>query len=236
MADSPWYADPTSVDSGTGGSPANNNSSNNTNNSSSSNPNIQNKIKHITNLPAGKNRVEQVLELVHELDPRDYNRLVETLTFAEQDELTQRLLKIRKRKDKQKEKGKPSWYLSIPDDEERSTGSIILWWEARRALYNLMVGSAGIISTLAILATAHQNPFYYVQYFLYPVLFYAVAANVCFTGGWVAELTSKKIWGEKAQYFGPIALGLGTAFSVIITLFPAMIMAMIFFLHLIGMG
>lgn len=234
MADSPWYADPTSVDSGTGGSPANNNSGND--NSSSSNPHLQGKIKHISNLPAGKNRVDQVLELVHELDPRDYNRLVETLTFAEQDELTQRLLKIRKKKDKQKTAGKSSWYLSIPEDEERSTGSIILWWEGRRALYNLMVGSAGILSMLAILATSHSNPFTYAPYFLYPILFYAVAANVCYTGGWVTELISKRTWGEKAQYFGPIALGLGTAFSVIITLFPLLIVGMVFFLHLIGMG
>ena len=234
MSNSPWYSDPSAVDSVAGNSPASQSTPNSGSHIMSGA--TQAKIANISRLPAGKNRVDQVLSLVHELDPREYNRLVETLTFEEQDELTQRLLKIRKKKNQKATEGKSNWYLSVPQDEERSAWQIILWWEARRLPYNLMVGLAGLVNSTAIMMAGHSDPFSYFPYFLNAILYYAVAANFCYTGGWMTELISRRVWAEKAQHFGTIALGLGTAFSVFITLIPAAIITLVFILHLIGLG
>ncbi|MBX9573776.1 MAG: hypothetical protein K2X77_33070, partial [Candidatus Obscuribacterales bacterium] len=214
--------------------PSTKTSNNEPNSNGSSSSSTQNKISQIRKLPAGKNRVEQILGLVHEMDPREYNGLVDTLTIEEQDELTQRLLKIRKKKN-EKQKGKSSWYLTIPEDEDRSAGSIILWWEARRVPFNLMVGTVGLISTLAIMLFAHADPSLFLHT-LGPILVYGLCANLCYTGGWIAELIAKRTWAEKAQYFGPIALGLGTAFSVLLTLLPLVFVALFYLMRLIGMG
>lgn len=234
MADSPWYADPTTVDSGTGGSPASNSSSSNTGSGSVSSG-TQNKISQIRKLPAGKNRVEQVLGLVHELDPREYNSLVESLTIEEQDELTQRLLKIRKKKSQKKQEKNGSWYLTNPDeeDEERSALSIIFWWEKRRIVYNLMVGGAGIITMLAMIAVNRTSYGNATLEIIAWSIAYGIAANICYTGGWISELISRRIWAEKARYFGTIALALGTAFSILLTLSPLALIAMVLLVRLI---
>ncbi len=53
------------------------------------------------------------------------------------------------------------------------------------------------------------------------VVAYGMLANVCYTGGWLAELLVRKLWGAQAESFGEISFALGVAFSVLLTLVPA---------------
>jgi hypothetical protein len=55
------------------------------------------------------------------------------------------------------------------------------------------------------------------------VIAYGVMANVCFTGGWILELASGQVWGERAEAFGEIAFTLGTIGSVFLTFVPAVL-------------
>lgn len=185
----------------------------------------------IRQMPAGKNRVDRVIDLVHDMDPREFNNLVASLSVAEQDELTQRLMKLRKKKGTAKANGPQNWYLQNPEaEDERSTGSIILWWEARRIPYNLIVGATGLIP-LIVLSAMSSSAVYSGTFFA--VLAYGIMANICYTSGWIAELIARKVFAEKANHFGPIALFLGTSFSVLLTLSPLILMACIFFLSMI---
>ena len=42
---------------------------------------------------------------------------------------------------------------------------------------------------------------------------YGIAANLCFTGGWVAELFVKRLWPGRIDVFGEVAFFVGTVFS-----------------------
>jgi len=112
----------------------------------------------------------------------------------------------------------------------RGAIDIILWWEARRIPYNLIVGSAGVISSILILGTAFLTerivgeaiglpdpPFFAIV----AVIAYGVMANICFTVGWIAELVGRRVWGDRAEAFGEIAFTMGTIFSALLTLLPA---------------
>jgi hypothetical protein len=55
------------------------------------------------------------------------------------------------------------------------------------------------------------------------VIIYAVMANVCYTGGWIAELIVKKVWAEEGKSFGTISFGLGLVFSMLLTLLPGVL-------------
>jgi hypothetical protein len=107
---------------------------------------------------------------------------------------------------------------------------VIAWWESRRIPYNLIVGAAGISSAIIMLITSLVTENFIGEaigvpgsslFAIIAVAFYAVMANVCFTGGWVLELLSRRIWGARAEAFGEIAFTWGTLCSVLLTLVPA---------------
>lgn len=232
MSNSPWYADPTAID--TSSEPTLN--SNNQSSSTEARVRDDSLSRELSKIPPGKTRVEHLLKIVHELDPKEYNRLVDSLTIEEQNELTQRLLKSRKNKGKKNASGSiaDSWYFEIPDDE-RDGGSVIVWWEKRRLAYNLLVLGCGLMSTAAVLlATSH--PLSIIGNIFVGILIYGTVANVCYTWGWITELITKAVFKDKAQYFGPMALGLGTAFSMLLTLVPAVFFTLWIIMHLMGLA
>jgi hypothetical protein len=69
---------------------------------------------------------------------------------------------------------------------------VIGWWEARRIPYNLIVGSCGILrcAVIGVLALASEI-FFGIDFglpdpplfALIGLIFYGIAANICFTGG-----------------------------------------------------
>ena len=106
------------------------------------------------------------------------------------------------------------------------------WWEARRAAFNLIVGSAGIFSSLVVGVVGLGSYFLFDSDFgvpdpplfaVFAVVIYAVVANVCYTGGWVAELVIRRAWPEQADRFATLSLALGVVFAVLLTLSPAVV-------------
>jgi hypothetical protein len=80
--------------------------------------------------------------------------------------------------------------------EPRSWWQIILWWELRRILYNLIMAVVGLVS-MAIMAVS--IPLIYVLI--------AVGLNVLYTGGWLTELLVRTLTQhpEWRQRFAPRA-------------------------------
>lgn len=109
---------------------------------------------------------------------------------------------------------------------------IIAWWELRRIPYNLVVGATGIL-TIVIIATAAwiaSQTFGDPVEFPDPPLFafmaviaYGVCANICYTGGWIAELVARWVWKERVGAFAQISFVLGFVFSILLTLVPALL-------------
>jgi hypothetical protein len=111
---------------------------------------------------------------------------------------------------------------------------VIAWWESRRIPYNLIVGATGIASCAIVLLTAFVtenqigdaiglsgSPLFEIL----AVIIYGIMANICFTGGWILELLSRRIWKDRAEAFGEIAFTWGTLGSIVLTLIPAAVIA-----------
>jgi hypothetical protein len=123
-----------------------------------------------------------------------------------------------------------------------SAREAIGWWEARRIPYNLIVGSAGVTTCIivAVISAAASillnvefglpNP---PMFALVGIVLYGIAANICFTGGWLAELIVRKISPREADRFASWTFTLGLVFSVLLTLAPAVLIGAVGFFGLL---
>jgi hypothetical protein len=110
-----------------------------------------------------------------------------------------------------------------------SVWHVIGWWEARRLVFNLVVGAAGTIACSMILVTAVISEFVFgipvgmpdppIFAIALAILFVA-GANVCYTGGWVAELLVRRVWAGEADNFATLMFTLGIWFAAVVTLIP----------------
>ena len=107
---------------------------------------------------------------------------------------------------------------------------VIAWWESRRIPYNLIVGATGIAFAIVMLLMGCLTQHFVGEaidaagsplFEIIAVILYGIMANICFTGGWILELLSRRIWGARAEAFGEIAFTWGTLCSVLLTLVPA---------------
>ena len=113
--------------------------------------------------------------------------------------------------------------FSTPD-RGRKWWEIIIWWELRRIPYNLIVGTLGMIFLLVFALINDLPPVAppeerSVSFFLVPL--FGVLANLCYTGGWIAELLLRAIWREKARDVGPQLLLVGLLMSLVPLPLPA---------------
>jgi hypothetical protein len=106
--------------------------------------------------------------------------------------------------------------------------------EARRIPFNLIVGVAGILTSVCILVTAliseHLTnepigmPDPPVLALVGAVLF-VLGANACYTGGWIGELIVRRAWPDQSELFGTLMFTLGLVFAVVVTLSPTVVIA-----------
>lgn len=121
----------------------------------------------------------------------------------------------------------------------RSPLRVVQWWERRRLSYNLIVGGTGV----AVLVYVNALEVLLGQGMFMPkaghsgidalvaIGAYGVAANVCYTFGWVVENVVER-WLKRPIYgLGPALFRHGLVFSVGITLIPA---AVITFANIAG--
>lgn len=106
------------------------------------------------------------------------------------------------------------------------------WWESRRIAFNLIVGSAGILSCvvagIAVLGSEifsrGQSSMGSPLLAVFGALFYGIMANVCYTCGWIAELGVRRLWPREADRFASRSFTAGLAFSVLLTLAPGVVL------------
>lgn len=124
------------------------------------------------------------------------------------------------------------------------SGSVIEWWERRRPWFNVVVGCAGIItSVLMVLCGFLSEPLVGEAIGLpdpvfagfFGVVAYAIAANICYTAGWVTELMISRSQKRSATALGLKAFRYGLRFSVVVTFLPALL-CWALFLYLLASG
>jgi ABC-type branched-subunit amino acid transport system permease subunit len=129
------------------------------------------------------------------------------------------------------------------DTAIKSSWDAIGWWEARRVPFNLIVGIAGIFSCIVAVVVGLGSYFLFHGELPLPgspglslmaIILYAVLANLCFTGGWVAEIVVRKLWPHEADRFATLSFCLGVVFSVLLTLTPAIVLGAAGILGLVG--
>jgi hypothetical protein len=108
---------------------------------------------------------------------------------------------------------------------------VIGWWETRRLAWNLIVGALGATGVVIMIVVALSSqraigtpigmPDPPVLVILGAVAF-GILANICYTGGWIAELLVRPVLGpERARASGETNFVVGLGFSIILTLVPA---------------
>ena len=112
-------------------------------------------------------------------------------------------------------------YFFTPVYFPRNGWSVLKWWESRRVLFNVCVGTAGIatLGLVSLFASLPPHP----ARFLPPapaILIYAVMANVGYTLGAPADLLLRRWFGDRAAAAGPVLFRYGFVFSVGLTLLP----------------
>lgn len=107
-----------------------------------------------------------------------------------------------------------------------------MWWELRRIPFNLVVGLLGILTCSAVLGmplptggNIWQSLVDDGEIFslLMEILLYGIAANICYTGGWIVEIIVKSFWREPASRLGENSFAQGFLFSAFLTLLPALL-------------
>jgi hypothetical protein len=97
---------------------------------------------------------------------------------------------------------------------------VIWWWERRRLAYNVCVGSAGVLS-MSTLLLLHPHPSAMADFgMVLGVVLYGLAANACYSVGWMADLALRKVLGIRAPDLAPALLRYGFVFSIGLTLLP----------------
>ena len=113
----------------------------------------------------------------------------------------------------------------------RSPLRVVAWWERRRLAFNVIVGATGV----ATLAYVNGLELLLGQGWLTPltgpgsgarllgIAAYGLAANACYTLGWMVENVVERWLGRPVYGLGPALFRHGLVFSVGLTALPALL-------------
>ncbi len=109
----------------------------------------------------------------------------------------------------------------------RSPIRVVQWWESRRLTYNAIVGGTGVFTLTYLFALERlvfdPGPFRPMN-FVIGALVYGLAANVCYTAGWIVETIVER-WMKRPVYgLGPALFRHGLVFSIGLTLLPVVVL------------
>lgn len=118
-------------------------------------------------------------------------------------------------------------YFFTPLYYPRGHWAVIRWWESRRLLFNLCVGTAGLtsIGMASVFARLPPHPGS-VGFPWLPVLASGALANACYTLGSVTDLYLRRLLGDRAPAVGPVLFRYGFVFSIGLTLLPVPVAAL----------
>ncbi|WP_125206174.1 hypothetical protein [Capsulimonas corticalis] len=114
------------------------------------------------------------------------------------------------------------WLFATPDNG-RSTWSVIMWWEARRFAFNLIVGGVGFISLVLFMVLMStpgilkpgEDAVEPMAIFIAPILM-----NIAYTLGWFIEVQWNWLHRGHTGRIGPVMLAVGFIFSLLLMLLP----------------
>ena len=98
--------------------------------------------------------------------------------------------------------------------------ALLRWWETRRLTYNAIVGTSGLLALLALHLTVFPAPGLLNPKPWAVAIAFGVAANVCYSAGWIVEMVLQRWLGRDAYGLGPALFRHGLVFSVGLTWFP----------------
>lgn len=113
-----------------------------------------------------------------------------------------------------------------------SSEEVIGWWESRRISFNLIVGTAGLLTCIVVGVVGVGSSILFGSDFGVPdpplfavfgIVIYGIMANICYTGGSIAELAVRRIWPHEADRFATSSFSAGLAFSILLTLAPGIV-------------
>lgn len=107
--------------------------------------------------------------------------------------------------------------LLIVKNVNRNIFEVILWWELRRILYNLIALISGAISMGIISLLVNLKPGEDLEEPLM-ILFFGLVCNVAYTFGWITEIVE-----PKSISYGPRVFKLGLLFTLVIIFLPAVV-------------
>jgi hypothetical protein len=100
------------------------------------------------------------------------------------------------------------------NSEERNTFQIVLWWEIRRVLYNIVVLAFGIMSLVIISTIVNVKPGEdLVEPFA--IIGFGILCNLCYSLGWLTE-----IFRKKDERYGPKMFKVGLYFTLFFVFLP----------------
>ena len=123
-------------------------------------------------------------------------------------------------------------------DLRRTPLSTVRWWESRRLVFNKAVGAAGLVTLAGISLISALPPFgepLPLPVALVGAMVYGIAANGCYTLGWLTELLARRVWGREAPNLGPLLFRQGLIFSVGLTLFPLFLIVLAWMASVVGL-
>src|SRR5215208_5734233 len=92
--------------------------------------------------------------------------------------------------------------------------AILRWWEAKRLTYNAVVGASGLLSLVVLHLTLFRPADLLSPMPWAGALAFGIAANICYSSGWVVELLLQR-WLDREVYgLGPALFRHGLIFSV----------------------
>ncbi len=111
------------------------------------------------------------------------------------------------------------------DESQTTRADVIHWWESRRAAYNLSlfaIGAATLVAAVWIgdYLTKPGVDFEKPLGIFFGVPLYAIAANVCYTLGWIVELWVIGHNFEGHRAVAPRLFKAGFVFSCLLTSLP----------------
>lgn len=134
-----------------------------------------------------------------------------------------------------------AWRLFSRRDDAVGILDIIRWWEIRRIAFNLTVGAAGVVTLVGgvvvdlISEKRLGEPLGLPDpplFALFGIFAYGVCANICYTGGWVAELAVKIVRRNNTKTFAETSFFTGLVLSILLTLSPTLFFASILIFRL----
>jgi hypothetical protein len=83
------------------------------------------------------------------------------------------------------------------------------WWEKKRIIYNLVVGTTGLLCLYFLSLPVHWLE----------VLFYGIIVNLCYTLGFLIEVGARYYLDSNMNFTGKrkVLFGLGLVFSILVT-------------------